>query len=814
MIKLPKKPSIKSFRISPILAVLGLGLIVRIILGFFGTLNLDQGTFIGWSNSLIGNDFSNFYKGWSDYLPGYIYILWFLGKVRGFIPNVLLYKLPAIFADLATGFLIYKIVGKFKDKKWALIASSLYIFNPAILSNSTLWGQIDSITSLLSLLAIYFVPVNFFLSSFFLAFGTLVKPQVAFIAVVIFLVMIKNKWKPAKILSYVFSSLIVFVLGFLPFTGKTNILSFITERLSISSGQYPYTSVNAFNFWGVFGFWNKDSDTFPLMIIGVVIVLIILGILLLKVWKKKGWEYFLASVVFLSSFLFLTRIHERHLLPVFAPLIISASLIPDLLIPYVGLSLTYLANMYYSYMWITYDFKNVFPQSLIVLFILINLFLLGIVFWKLFRENGSEVIQKIKEGFLNFKKRPKNIIPFSFSETKLSKRFLNLLLAGVLLFAFATRIFELGSPKSEYFDEVYHAFTAREILHGNKMAWEWWNTPPQGFAYEWTHPPLAKLGMVLGMEVFGENAFGWRIVQAILGTGSVLLIYLISKELFKDQLLAIIAASVFSLDGLSLVMSRIGMNDTYMLFFMLFSLYFFIKEKDFLSSFGFGLALASKWSVIWVIPILFVLWLRRKKKFKLSLIWYIVVPPLMYLATYLPMFLTGHGIVDIWWGMQKQMWWYHTRLRATHPYTSSWWSWPFLIRPIYLYTSSEVGGMVSRIYAMGNPIIFWFGLVSIVISFIYSFLERNKRLALIVFSYLIFFVPWAASPRIMFLYHYLPSIPFLAIATAYVLRRNPKLMTGFLVVSLMAFIYFYPHFTGLNIPIWLDKSYYWFSSWR
>jgi dolichyl-phosphate-mannose--protein O-mannosyl transferase len=164
--------------------------------------------------------------------------------------------------------------------------------------------------------------------------------------------------------------------------------------------------------------------------------------------------------------------------------------------------------------------------------------------------------------------------------------------------------------------------------------------------------------------------------------------------------------------------------------------------------------------------------------------------------------------------MQEQMWWYHTGLRATHPYSSSWWSWPLLIRPIYLYTSDEVGGMVARIYAMGNPPVFWFGLASVVLCTIYSYLEKNKNLALVVFSYLIFFVPWAVSPRIMFLYHYLPSIPFMCIAIGYILRRNSKLIFAYLFICLLCFIYFYPHWAGLQVPLWLDKSYYWLASWR
>ena len=123
-------------------------------------------------------------------------------------------------------------------------------------------------------------------------------------------------------------------------------------------------------------------------------------------------------------------------------------------------------------------------------------------------------------------------------------------------------------------------------------------------------------------------------------------------------------------------------------------------------------------------------------------------------------------------------------------------------------------GFVSRIYAIGNPLVFWFGLTSVILSFLYALKERNKKLGLIVFSYLIFFVPWALSPRIMFLYHYLPSLPFLAIATGYVLRRNLILVIPVFISSFILFIYFYPHWAGINIPLWLDASYYWIASWR
>ena len=177
-----KSTNTKKFNIW--LLILG-ALVLRIALSFIGTLHLDQGTFISWSNTLATEGFKNFYNGWSDYLPGYLYILWFLGKLPNIIPQELLYKLPAIFADIATGYLIYKILIKNKSEKLALIGSAIYLFNPAIFANSSLWGQVDSLTALLSVVTIYYFPFNIYISAVALAIGTLIKPQAAFIFPVI-----------------------------------------------------------------------------------------------------------------------------------------------------------------------------------------------------------------------------------------------------------------------------------------------------------------------------------------------------------------------------------------------------------------------------------------------------------------------------------------------------------------------------------------------------------------------------------------------------------------------------------------------------
>ncbi len=798
-----------------ILYVLLAAFIFRLFLANFGTLQLDYGTFVAWGNSLVESGFKNFYSGWSDYLPGYLYILWFLGKLGVLVPplQTLIYKMPAILADLGTGYLIYRIAVERKSKH-GILFTVLYIFNPAIFANSTLWGQVDSLTAFFSLLSIYLFPKNLLLSALSLSIGTLIKPQAAFVLPAVLYMFLRYKKDILGFVNYALTGLFVFIIAFLPFQNQPSLYQFILTRLATSAGQYPYGSVNAFSFWGLYGFWKPDTISFWIGL-GISLFIICISLVYVFINKQKEKQYLIAGVSLLTTYLFLTRMHERHLLPILPFILLSVLETPSLIIVYASLSLTYLANLSYAYYWITDNFKEIFNRFLIVIFIVINLLSLALTFLlTIYKKLNSKLVTIWQKNVAYFSKKSKIIENQKYFIGKnLPDKTLRILLSGVILFTLVTRLYSLHLPEKEYFDEVYHAFTARLIINGDPKAWEWWNPHPEGFAYEWTHPPLAKLGMAIGISIFGENAFGWRVVQALLGVGSVYLVYLLASTLFKDKLVGILAAFVLSLDGLFLVMNRIGMNDTYLVFFVLLSLYLYIKDKYLFSSITYGLALSSKWSAIYAVPIFLAAHFVLKKKIKTDYIWFFFVPVLVYVASYSVMFATGHTWAQFI-EVQKQMWWYHTNLVAEHPYTSPAWTWPLLLRPIYLYNGPETGGMVSRIYAFGNPLVFWFGLFSIILSFSLAFREKIKKLAFIVFAYLILFVPWIVSPRIMFLYHYLPSLPFLAIASGFVLRRFPKIIPLFFGSALIVFIYFYPHWTGLQIPEKLDISYYWFNSWR
>lgn len=431
------------------------------------------------------------------------------------------------------------------------------------------------------------------------------------------------------------------------------------------------------------------------------------------------------------------------------------------------------------------------------------------------------------------------------------KRLSNTRLPEFLLFGFAffTRFFRLGTPSNFMFDEVYHAFTAQEMVKGNPAAWEWWNTPPAGMAYEWTHPPLAKLFMFVGIEALGQNAWGWRVFPALFGFGIIVLIYFIALKLFRNRLAALLATFVAATDGLLLVMSRIAMNDSFLVFFSLAALLAFLYNRKLLMSLCLGLAVASKWTGMYAIGILGILYLAqlildiktkqanlRQLAIRLLTIpiWFLAIPAAIYLASYIPFFLGHHSPPDQHWNnwqtfveLQKQMWWYHTNLKAHHDYQSTPIEWVLNIRPVWFYVDYK-DMTIANVYALGNPLGMWFGLIAILFV-LWDFLrKRTISLLTVLVGYFGFFLPWVGSPRIMFFYHYTPAVPFLALAAGYVLEEFCQDSVGkwfvavFCAILLGIFIFFFPLWTAIHIPKCQEfqhcfayyDSLFWFKSWK
>lgn len=379
----------------------------------------------------------------------------------------------------------------------------------------------------------------------------------------------------------------------------------------------------------------------------------------------------------------------------------------------------------------------------------------------------------------------------------------NLLLIILLVSSLFLRIIRLDYPNNYVFDEAYYPFTAKEYLKGNKEAWEWWTKAPEGNAYAWVNPPLAQEIMAGSMFILrSTDSFAWRLPGVIMGVLSVYLVYYLGVLLFKKDTVALLSALIFSVDGLNFVQSRTGMLDIYLVTFCLLSFVFFIKNKFSISAIFLGMALANKWTAVYLLGLFILLLIRYRLSIKIFN--FLIISPFVYLLIYLPFFLTGHTL-NQFLQLINQQWWYHTHLKATHDYASYWWSWPFNLYPVWYFVDYQKD-KIANIFAFGNPAVFWGGTIAILLTAWGYLKKRSESLLLVLAGFFFLWLPWSISPRLMFLYYFSPSVPFLSLALGYQLslgldkEKSRWLVITLLTLIVLSFILIYPFLTGLPIP--------------
>lgn len=400
------------------------------------------------------------------------------------------------------------------------------------------------------------------------------------------------------------------------------------------------------------------------------------------------------------------------------------------------------------------------------------------------------------------------------------------------------------------FDEIYFARTAYQNIIGEAP-------------FEYTHPPLGKLLIATGILTFGLNTIGWRIIPFIFGIAMIPIMYIFGKRIFKNRFGAFISAFLMSFDSMHFVLSRIGMTDIILSTFILLMFYFFFIYYDgdlfkkgwkdaylplFLSGIFFGMAVSVKWTTVFGAFAVMVLFLLLKKEelssmqrnlsnmqrniiFKSSLTnpiliilaSYVVVSPIIYYLSYIPiMGIPGEGSgLEMVLRYQQNMYRYHSTLVATHPFSSPWWSWPFMTRPVWLYGfTNPFEKTVSNIVAIGNPVIWWVS-IPFIIFVIFRWLREKDRIArFIAVAYLLQLIPYVLIGRIIFLYHMFPNVAFMIFASVYGLNimwhRNDKwryVTIVYLVAVLVSFIYFYPITAAYPISHQFNDAHKWLSSW-
>ncbi|MBD2316579.1 phospholipid carrier-dependent glycosyltransferase [Phormidium tenue] len=434
---------------------------------------------------------------------------------------------------------------------------------------------------------------------------------------------------------------------------------------------------------------------------------------------------------------------------------------------------------------------------------------------------------------------------------------------GIFIIALFLHFWQLGKIPYPVFDEIWFGRYAEEYLEG-KPTWE-------------GHPPLGKYFIMIGILLFGHNEIGYRFLDASFGSIMPLLVIGLVYRLTYKRNFALLTGLFVSSDGLFLVESRLSLINIFLVGCGVTSQIFLIaglenkgKLRTFLlccaglmlgatasvkwNGLGFSLLLFLLVMLVWAIAKFFPKNLERlgilaeiiKLHWWQYLFCFVAMPIAFYLVQWLPLFMLNPGgtaLLNGWESIpnfgklivsvhQHILWWHSSDIvtsidpeHPAHPYCSSAISWAVSARPVGYYFQNN-DGYFSVIQGLGNPILWWFSTLAIVVTTITSFLSKflprfhkstNGSNDYLLLGYFSNYAPWLIVKRCLFIYHYMSAAVFSFMALAWLVsqmleQKGILRYLGYAIISavVLSQIFFMPIWLGL--PILSDDFYHriWF----
>jgi hypothetical protein len=418
--------------------------------------------------------------------------------------------------------------------------------------------------------------------------------------------------------------------------------------------------------------------------------------------------------------------------------------------------------------------------------------------------------------------------------------------AAIVILGGYLRLAHLGRPATFIFDEVYYVKGAQQLLkHGVEV--------DAGKAIFVVHPPLGKWIIALGIQIFGDTPFGWRIAVALLGTLSILLVARIAYWIFRSESAATIGALLYAVDALTFVHSRTALLDSVLVFWLILAFYLMVRPHqhtylNYALVFAIlGLATATKWSGGYFVAA-FILWMMLRsyrERVSIKLLLKRLVLPFISIAVYVlswsGWFASKLGY-DRYWSNSKgvigsiksfihyhsEMIHFHIGLHSPHPYMAKAWSWLFLKRPTAFYFTSpkapvgtcHSGNCSDSILAIGTPLLWWGAIAAIFYAIYRLLIQRDERVGTLLLALAAGLIPWLfVGQRTIFFFYAVSLSPWLVLLTVYALMRSRVSVLGqilsalFIVAVIVNFIYFLPILDAQPLPYDQWHARMWFRSW-
>ncbi|MGO9266508.1 MAG: phospholipid carrier-dependent glycosyltransferase [Candidatus Binataceae bacterium] len=791
-----------------LVTLFGLWIVKSIAVAYAPGFRVDVGTYEAWGLDIAQNGPSAMYRtgAFLDYPPGYLYALWAAGAVARLLhasdPLLrVIIETPALVADFFLAALMFVIVRRRANPTAAWLAMLFVALNPALLFDTVVWGQSDSVLTLVMLLsAAMMLDDEIELGWGLAALALLVKPQALMLLPVLGIWTLRTTnftrwWRSAL------AFLAVAVVGVAPFQ-VNHPWSWLPDLYQSTAAYYHETSVNAFNLIALLGGLRQNDGEAILGIswftLGLALLVPLYAVMAWTVWRNPTQRnlWVTSFLALFGFFMFAPRMHERYIYSavVFAiPLALQEA---PLFIAFALLTLTALFNLAYVLHTLNtivfLDSRDALAMgaSLLNCLVLAIAAISGLAPARVMAtddapvEDRAVVVPMLKAKFGSWRQAFRFGPAVAATYVPMSWEWIDtvtiVILTGV---AAGLRFWHIWAPPEIVFDEVHFVGQARHYLHGESFL------DP--------HPPLAKLIIAAGIALFGDHSGSWRLGNATLGTIMVAITYLLGRRMFRSRLAATLAAALIGLDGFFLVDSRIGCIDivyltlaaiAYLLMFQFIQTPGLARRRNLLIALGvvLGLCLGSKlyipaitFVLVWGF-VAFTMWRPQlpasanmavapadraghgqlQRTLGASLL-VGSLATIFYIACFAPHYTLGWwgGIQDLLHYYKDVMWYEKSVSTATHPYASKWWSWPLMLRPVaYWQNFPPKGNVVATIWGAGNPLT-WVAVVPAITITAMRALERpSLERTFLVCAFLGYYLIWIPIGRILFLYHYMPSV--------------------------------------------------------
>ncbi|MFH0994562.1 MAG: phospholipid carrier-dependent glycosyltransferase [Pseudomonadota bacterium] len=344
-------------------------------------------------------------------------------------------------------------------------------------------------------------------------------------------------------------------------------------------------------------------------------------------------------------------------------------------------------------------------------------------------------------------------------------------------------------------------------------------------AYGWTgerlfdiHPPHGKLLIMAGAYLGGytgsinfskigtpcaESIAPLRFMPALAGALIPLMVFILLRQLGASLAAAFLGGLFMVFDNAFVVQSRVIGLDTLLVFCILASLSALLAARTraggarvafvLLSGMLTGMAVGIKFTGLAAVGLALVILVDHLRKEKTAgLRWMALIHIALFSGAAAVIYLLGwklHFQLMIFPGegdaffiptadfikdtvhLHHVMFSANAGIMTPHPYSSYWWQWPMMKKPIFYWLNNNAG-----IYFIGNPVLWWS--TGLVFTWLMGFLifaraanlkqtlsvDRNPMLWIPLAGYLISILPLVPVHRPLFLYHYLPALTFSLIA--------------------------------------------------